>query len=142
MAHTIIRGLIYDVSTLLGLPGLLMHEGTHWGFGKLFGGNPFVYKRRLGVPTGIDYKTPSRMSNNEVRITGGLVAIYPLFLAFFLGLNYARLLDLNLVELLIIYLLWTASGFSWLDALALWEPEMWVNFTEGNPITREMSEQA
>jgi hypothetical protein len=69
------------------LVGIFVHEFGHYLFGTVFGGGPFVSEYRFGVPVRIDFESPQRMSDWQVRIVGGVNIIWLFLLLFLISTN-------------------------------------------------------
>lgn len=127
-----------DAVFILAIPGVLLHEFTHWGFGKLGKGEPFVSNTKFGVPIEIDFEQPEVMSNWWIKLTGGAVFVYPVVMIGITGLHLPTPWELlSPVNVVVLYLSLAASGVSWLDLLAVHEPDKWVRYTNHKPISRK-----
>jgi hypothetical protein len=109
-----------------GLVGLIAHESIHYGFGRLFGGSPFVSKRTFYIPEQIDFETPRQMTDRQVRIAGGGVVVFPILLI--VGVWAGSLPAIAVGA--------GGSGISMYDTLAGYHPQQWKRFTAGEPISR------
>jgi len=114
--------------------GLLVHEAGHYAFGAGFGGNPSVAETTFLLPTLIDFKTPEKMTNWQVRVTGGVGFFWAAILLFGLAIT-------SLQDLIVLFpgfaFLAGASAISWFDYFAVSEPEAWKKFTDSGSISRE-----
>lgn len=129
---------INDFVMLLFLPGILLHESTHWILGWIAGGNPEFSEKRFRVPTQVDFNSPGQMSDLGIQITGGAVTIYPIIFVGVVSFHLKNLSELlRLINFLTIYLSLGAIGVSWLDIMAAQDPQRWVRYTSGKPISRE-----
>jgi len=117
-----------------GFSGMAFHELCHYVLGYLSGGRPFFDRFWFGIPTQVDFREPSSMSPAQVRMTGGIVILWPILtfscLGYIIGSGKMGLL-------LVIPFFAGASVVSWLDLLATYYPKLWQKFTEGESICRE-----
>ncbi|TKX36627.1 hypothetical protein [Halorubrum sp. CGM4_25_10-8A] len=114
------------ILTVGGLVGLIAHESVHYGFGRLFGGSPFVSKRTFYIPEQIDFETPHQMTDRQVRIAGGGVVVFPILLL--VGVWAGSLPAIAVGA--------GGSGISMYDTLAGYHPKQWKRFTAGESISR------
>ena len=137
---SIISELILTTSTVIfgASLGIYLHETSHYLVGWAAGGSPFVRNWWLIFPVTIDFKTPSEMIRIGIRITGGIVVLYPTFTTILVGLNWE---NYSSYDQFLIGFFSGASVVSWLDLLALFEPEKWRRYTTGEPISRPDSKQ-
>jgi UDP-N-acetylmuramyl pentapeptide phosphotransferase/UDP-N-acetylglucosamine-1-phosphate transferase len=121
------------IAILLIFAGLFFHEILHFVVGYLSGGTPFFTRSWFGIPTQVDYKTPEQMSDNQVRLAGGIVVFSPLTILLLFGITTPS----QASEMLwILLFLGGASGISWTDVFATTHPKLWKRFTKGEPIGR------
>lgn len=122
----------------LFLPGILLHEYTHFRLGKLFGGEPYFSEYRYGVPQQVDFNSLDKMSDLGIQVMGGSVVIYPLIVAGIMGMNLSNPDGiLRPVSFLTAFLSLGAIGVSWLDIMAAQQPEKWAKYTAGERISRK-----
>lgn len=108
--------------------GALVHEGTHYFFGWIFGASPTISRYQFGLlPTQVDFDSPDNLGNWETRITGGSVFLFiPLALAGAM-IHWWPLLAFGIGGI----------GISWTDLLAGFHPREWRKFTAGEEISRD-----
>lgn len=115
------------------LAGAVAHELCHYLLGWLFGGRPFFSQRTFGVPTQVDFESPDAMSDRQTQLMGGIVVVFPVAFAFFLGYMAATNSPKFVLPL---FFLAGGGGVSWTDLFALRHPEYWRRFTKGESISR------
>lgn len=108
--------------------GVLIHELSHWVFGRIFGADPFFDRKVAGVvPTQVDYENPHAMTDRQTQVTAGLpmvcLALVPA----------AAWLNALVPVAFLASLGYTVSAT---DLVALYHPEMWKDLTAGEPVTR------
>ena len=114
------------IAVVGSLIGLIAHELVHYLFGRLFGGSPFVSEQTFYIPYEIDFETPHQMTDRQVRITGGGVVVFPIFLLLGVSMGLLPLIAFGL----------GGSAISMYDLLAGYHPQQWKRFTAGEPISR------
>lgn len=105
---------------ICGSMGRPFHEALHWICGYRSGADPqFIFDGRL--PSAVDFQSPESMSNRQIRITGGIVLVFPLgFLC--LALIISPTEPVNTVFIGLFILLWSGSGISETDIIAMRHP--------------------
>lgn len=125
------------IIVVLALPaivaGAVTHELCHYLLGWLFGGRPFFAQRTFGVPTRVDFERPDALTDIQTQLMGGIVIVFPVAFAFFLGYMAATNSPKFILPL---FFLVGGMGVSWLDLFALKHPGHWKRFTKGESITR------
>lgn len=114
------------ITVLIVVAGLFMHELFHYLFGRLFGGGTFVSRYTFGIPTQIDFDAPYDMSDKAVRITGGIVILFPVIALVGAAFGIFPVFAFGL----------GGSGISMTDMMALQYPSVWKDFTAGESISR------
>lgn len=114
------------ITVLIVVAGLFMHELFHYLFGRLFGGGTFVSRYTFGIPTQIDFDSPYDMSDKGVRITGGVVLLFPVIALVGAAFGVFPVFAFGL----------GGSAISMTDMMALQYPDVWKDFTAGESVSR------
>lgn len=105
--------------------GVWIHEGTHYLFGRHFGGSPRILRRRGWLPRAVAFTTSDRMSDAELRWAGGATIIWLIAaLVIFLHIQ----LPSTPTEGFLIGFAAGSLAFSPSDLLALAFPGQWRQF--------------
>lgn len=117
LLSTVLSAVAFGAFLVLGVLG---HEGGHWLLGRLFGGRPYVDRYTLGLPTRINFRYATRMTDWQVRAIGAWpYAFIPVLLGGFW------------LESAAVMLVGTGGAItiSPSDMTALWYPDRWKRLT-------------
>ncbi len=118
----------------LGWLGLWAHELCHYLIGYISGARPRLQGWWFKAPTRVAFDCPDRMSDMQVKMTGGSVLIFPFMLFTILAASDPSSL-LPLLPFLTFFA--GAMGISSSDIMAIQNPGAWKRFAKGEPITKE-----
>lgn len=126
--------IILIVVPISGAMGLVSHEILHWITGYMSRGDPSFTNWRLKMPGAVDFGSPHSMSNRQVRLVGGVVFIFPVFLILFALLTTPSDIRNNPVLMGGLAFLFGGSVISETDIIAVRSPEAWKKLASGEAI--------
>lgn len=113
---------------VLAFFGGIVHEYLHWIVGKLFGADPYFSSYWFFIPDQTDYRNMDALSNAKIRVTAGIVYVFPVLAIVGAWFHVTPLLYFGLGG---------AAPISASDLTAAQYPDAWRKISEREPISFE-----